>query len=118
MKLLHVFEATIFYLAYGFCLLVHNFYYCVAIIFFHYSMFVALRVHNSYYLSAVVYSMFVLLAEADDMLACEPDEFARLVTEIKSSGIIADHRSGIFKQKRTFTGRDFVAYVMKAKNMG
>ncbi|KAF6028836.1 hypothetical protein EB796_012821 [Bugula neritina] len=58
-----------------------------------------------------------LSAEADDMLACEPDEFARLVTEIKSSGIIADHRSGIFKQKRTFTGRDFVAYVMKAKNM-
>lgn len=46
---------------------------------------------------------------------CEPDEYAALVQELKTTSLIGDHRKGIFNQKRTFTGKDFVAWVTSSK---
>lgn len=47
---------------------------------------------------------------------CEPDEYATLVQELKTADIIGDHRKGIFNQKRTFTGKDFVRWLVSAKD--
>ncbi|KAJ8305746.1 hypothetical protein KUTeg_016291 [Tegillarca granosa] len=48
---------------------------------------------------------------------CEPDEYARLVKELRQSGIIKDHRSGILSKKNTFKGKDFVDWVVKTKSL-
>lgn len=49
---------------------------------------------------------------------CEPDEYAKLVEEIKTSGIVGDNWKGIFKQKRTFTGKALVTYLVTKTEIG
>lgn len=49
---------------------------------------------------------------------CEPDEYARFVVELKQSGLIKDHRSGLRLHKRSFMGKDFVNWVIKTKGLG
>ncbi|XP_074642109.1 uncharacterized protein LOC141899601 [Tubulanus polymorphus] len=49
---------------------------------------------------------------------CEPDEYARLVTELKQSGLIQDNRSGILTvHKNSFSGKKFVDWVVNTKNV-
>ena len=62
------------------------------------------------------YKIYVLDHSSD--FVCEPDEYAKLVQEIKESGIIGDNRKGLFKQKRTFTGKSLIDYLMKKQGVG
>ncbi len=52
---------------------------------------------------------------------CEPDEYSAFISELKQSGIVQDQRiGGCFfgkKVKNAFSGRDFVSWVMKQKNV-
>ena len=51
---------------------------------------------------------------------CEIDEYAAFVNELKTSGIVKDRRpGGLFskKFKDAFTGKDFVDWAMKTKNV-
>jgi glutaredoxin len=51
---------------------------------------------------------------------CELDEYAAMVVELKKSGIVQDRRSGGMlskKLKDSFTGKDFVAWAMKNKDV-
>ncbi|XP_013421475.1 uncharacterized protein LOC106181590 [Lingula anatina] len=51
--------------------------------------------------------------------SCEPDEYAKLVKEIKSSDIIQNHRAGLFTvHKNSFSGNDLVDWIVKAKAIG
>lgn len=49
---------------------------------------------------------------------CEPDEYVKLVTDLKESGIIKDHRQGLTVHKNSFMGKDFVEWLVKAKGIG
>lgn len=49
---------------------------------------------------------------------CEPDEYAALVVELRKSGIIKDHRKGFQLHKNSFTGKDFVDWLVKLKETG
>jgi len=49
---------------------------------------------------------------------CEPDEYARMVSSFKDSGLIKDHRQGIFNKKKTFTGADFVDWALESLSLG
>ena len=63
--------------------------------------------------------MTCFIADSSDSgFVCEPDEYARLVDELKTSGIIKDHRSGLKTHKKSFTGKDFVDWVGKTKGLG
>jgi len=47
------------------------------------------------------------------------DEYAQLVKDLRASGIIKDHKTGIFQsQKNSFKGKDFVDWVVKTKELG
>lgn len=47
------------------------------------------------------------------------DEYAQLVKDLRASGIIKDHKTGIFQsQKNSFSGKDFVDWVVKTKELG
>ena len=48
---------------------------------------------------------------------CEPDQYALLVDELKKSGIIKDHKKCFKTHKKSFTGKDFVKWVMEKKNI-
>ncbi|XP_046565783.1 uncharacterized protein LOC124274466 [Haliotis rubra] len=48
---------------------------------------------------------------------CEPDEYARLVQELRQSGLIADHRQGLTVHKKSFMGKEFVDWVVKNKGL-
>ncbi|PVD23300.1 hypothetical protein C0Q70_16566 [Pomacea canaliculata] len=48
---------------------------------------------------------------------CEQDEYAKLVVELKASGIIKDHRQGLRVHKNTFCGKEFVDWVFKTKGL-
>ncbi|KAH3698494.1 uncharacterized protein LOC127862312 isoform X2 [Dreissena polymorpha] len=49
---------------------------------------------------------------------CEPDEYAELVQDLRKSGIIKDHRSGLLRSyKNSFSGKDFVDWVVKTKQL-
>lgn len=54
--------------------------------------------------------------ETSDFI-CEPDEYALLVQELKKSGLIKDHRSGLRTHKNSFSGEEFVKWVMKSKGL-
>lgn len=49
---------------------------------------------------------------------CEPDEYARFVSELKASGLIKNHGSVLQTHKNSFKGKDFVNWVMKTKGVG
>ena len=49
---------------------------------------------------------------------CEPDEHAKIVQEIRVSGIIGDNWKGIFKQRNTFTGKSLVTLLMNILQKG
>ncbi len=51
-------------------------------------------------------------------LVCEPDEYARLVRDVKRSGIVRAHRRGLTSYKAAFTGRDFVTWYTEATGKG
>ncbi|ELU10998.1 hypothetical protein CAPTEDRAFT_203097 [Capitella teleta] len=53
-------------------------------------------------------------------IVCEPDEYARLVMDLKGSGIIKDQGGGFLSrsQKSCFKGKDFVSWVTKTKHLG
>lgn len=51
-------------------------------------------------------------------IVCEPDEYARLVAEVKESGIVKQHRRGLTSYKHSFTGADFVQWYTKSKGKG
>lgn len=49
---------------------------------------------------------------------CEKDEDARLVSELKGSGIIQNHSHLlVFSLKNAFSGKDFVDWILKHKNI-
>lgn len=51
---------------------------------------------------------------------CELDEYAAFVHELRQSGIVKDHRPGGLLSKKfkdSFSGLDFVNWVMEAKNV-
>lgn len=51
-------------------------------------------------------------------IVCEPDEYALLVKDLKASGLIKDHRKGVKVHKNSFSGREFVQWVIKTKQLG
>lgn len=51
-------------------------------------------------------------------IECEPDEYSELVKALRKSGIIKDHRSGLTTYKNSFSGRDFVDWVVRTKELG
>lgn len=50
-------------------------------------------------------------------IECEPDEYAALVKELRSSGIIKDHRVFLVSHKNSFSGKEFVDWVVKTKEL-
>ncbi|XP_060077398.1 uncharacterized protein LOC132556952 [Ylistrum balloti] len=48
---------------------------------------------------------------------CEPDEYAKLVEDLKTSGLIKDHSRILTTYKRSFVGREFVDWVVKTKGL-
>lgn len=48
---------------------------------------------------------------------CEPDEYAKLVQDLKTSGLIKDHSKIFSNYKRSFVGREFVDWVVKTKGL-
>ncbi|XP_054767788.2 uncharacterized protein LOC129275039 isoform X1 [Lytechinus pictus] len=55
--------------------------------------------------------------EKSDMeFTCELDEYAVLIRELKTSGIIKDHRKGLSTYKNTFQAREFVDWIVKARS--
>ncbi|XP_033738252.1 LOW QUALITY PROTEIN: uncharacterized protein LOC117325864 [Pecten maximus] len=48
---------------------------------------------------------------------CEPDEYAKLVQDLKASGLIKDHSKILTTYKRSFVGREFVDWVVKTKGL-
>ncbi|XP_070554538.1 uncharacterized protein [Ptychodera flava] len=48
---------------------------------------------------------------------CELDEYALLVRDLKASGLIKDHRSGLKVHKKSFTGKEFVDWIVKTKQV-
>ena len=65
-----------------------------------------------------LYTFEKLISGGLGEFVCEPDEYAQLVQELKTSGIIKDHRSGFSVHKNSFTGKDFVNWVVKSKGLG
>ncbi|XP_021375341.1 uncharacterized protein LOC110464448 [Mizuhopecten yessoensis] len=49
--------------------------------------------------------------------SCEPDEYAKLVQDLKASGLIKDHSKILTTYKRSFVGREFVDWVVKTKEL-
>ncbi|KAK2164124.1 hypothetical protein LSH36_68g04032 [Paralvinella palmiformis] len=49
--------------------------------------------------------------------ACEPNEYAILTQDLKSSGLIRDHHRGLSVYKRSFTGKEFVDWIVKNKQL-
>ncbi|XP_014667662.1 PREDICTED: uncharacterized protein LOC106809184 [Priapulus caudatus] len=48
---------------------------------------------------------------------CEPDQYAALVADLRSSGIISDHRKGLSMYKHSFTGKNFIDWVVKTREV-
>ncbi|CAD5115554.1 DgyrCDS4518 [Dimorphilus gyrociliatus] len=48
---------------------------------------------------------------------CEPDEYAKLVEEMRNCGIVKNHSKIFSTVKNAFTGKDFVEWVKKAKKL-
>ena len=72
-------------------------------------------------LSHLVSETLVSVIFLTDLLAdfaCEPDEYAALVQELKESGLIKDHRRGLTVYKKSFTGKEFVNWIVKNKQLG
>ena len=57
-------------------------------------------------------------ADDDISFSCELDEYAKLVKDLKESGIVKDHRQGLRSHKNSFVGREAVDWLVKAKNVG
>ena len=51
-------------------------------------------------------------------MVCEPDEYARLVEDVKKSGIIKNNRRGLKSYKNTFSGTDFVTWYSNTTGKG
>lgn len=49
--------------------------------------------------------------------ACEPDEYAVLVKNLRASGLIKDHRRLLMVHKNTFVGKEFVDWTVKTKGL-
>lgn len=62
--------------------------------------------------------VFVRIYSESTEFICEPDEYALLVKDLKQSGLIKDHRSGLRTYKNSFIGKDFVKWVMQTKGLG
>ena len=65
-----------------------------------------------------VITVLLFAGEISTDFVCEPDEYAQLVEELKRSGIIKDHRSGLTTYKSSFSGKDFVTWAVKTKGFG
>ena len=52
-----------------------------------------------------------------NLFVCEPDEYSVLVRDLKKSGLIKNHRSGLRTVKNSFAGKDFVDWVVKTKGL-
>ncbi|KAK7108643.1 uncharacterized protein [Littorina saxatilis] len=48
---------------------------------------------------------------------CQADEYSALVKELKNSGLIKDHRKGLTSYKKSFSGKDFVDWVVNTKGI-
>lgn len=54
-----------------------------------------------------------------DGLLGEPDEYARLVRDMKKANLIKDHRVGLIKtHKNAFKGQDLIDWLIKVKKIG
>ncbi|KAK3611987.1 hypothetical protein CHS0354_011647 [Potamilus streckersoni] len=49
--------------------------------------------------------------------SCEPDEYAQLVKSLRQSGLIKDHRQGLKVHKNSFSGKEFVDWLVKTKEL-
>lgn len=65
-------------------------------------------------------SRFDLLTKcfSDGEFVCEPDEYAKLVKEMKKAGLIKDHRVGLSSVKKSFKGQEFVDWLTGTKRLG
>jgi len=62
---------------------------------------------------------FIISPFADPLdVACEPDEYSALVKDLRASGLIKDHWSGLSRHKNSFSGKQFVDWVVKTKQLG
>ncbi|XP_070194487.1 uncharacterized protein [Littorina saxatilis] len=48
---------------------------------------------------------------------CEPDEYSQMVMELKKSGLIKDHKKGLTTIKKSFSGKEFVDWIVKTKGL-
>ena len=52
-------------------------------------------------------------------LVCEPDEYHELVEQMRETGLIRDHKDGVFRvHHKSFSGKEFVQWVMHTKRLG
>ncbi|XP_070191162.1 uncharacterized protein [Littorina saxatilis] len=49
--------------------------------------------------------------------SCTADEYSELVKELKNSGLIKDHRKILTSYKKSFSGKDFVDWVVNTKGI-
>lgn len=70
---------------------------------------------NNFIFYETKFYYFILGSVADFL--CEPDEYALLVENLKKSGIIKDNRSGLRSIKNSFSGKQFVDWVVEHKNL-
>ncbi|KAL5016161.1 hypothetical protein ScPMuIL_005750 [Solemya velum] len=52
-----------------------------------------------------------------DHIICEPDEYAELVEELRKSGLIKDHWRGFRVHRKSFSGKEFIDWVVKTKGL-
>ena len=62
--------------------------------------------------------MFVAKEGEEIDFTCELDEYAQLVKDFKTSGIIKDHRKGLHNYKNSFVGREAVDWLVSSKKVG
>ena len=74
-------------------------------------------VHN-FVFEMICLIMIPLLAVGSSDFTCEPDEYAMLVKQLKESGLVRDRRKGLSTHKSVFTGKEFVDWVVKTKQLG
>lgn len=61
--------------------------------------------------------LFYFLDDGIGNFTCELDEYAKLVQELKSTGIIKDHSSLLKSQKKTFKGKEAVDWLSNTKEL-
>ena len=67
----------------------------------------------------IIMILFIGKEGEDIDFTCELDEYAQLVKDFKSSGLIKDHRKGlIHNYKNSFVGKEAVDWLVSSKKIG